>query len=299
MSGRLIDKKLEANNMNRKMKFFICAILIISLLSGFAGASANTRIVVVLEGVPLQFDVPPDIIDGRTMVPMRVIFEALGAQVSWDANTRTITATADGLVVQTTIGDRIIRVNGEATTMDVAPVILGGRTLVPARFVSEAFGSVVNWDAPTRVVYIDSTALRLEQNELGDGIVIEKWYDEYDRLIRETTREGDRVSNFLHYVFNADGIMTRVNVFGALGALIGWTEYEHNENGSTTRSIFFVAGGATTGWTENRFGEQGEYLGATSYDADGVIISWSELEYDAQGNIVAEIWFNADGSKRD
>jgi CO/xanthine dehydrogenase Mo-binding subunit len=60
------------------------------------------------------------------------------------------------LIIKTTIGDQRIYVNGVARTMDVAPVIIQGRTLVPVRFISEAFGCDVNWDEISRIVYIYS-----------------------------------------------------------------------------------------------------------------------------------------------
>jgi len=110
----------------------------------------------MLDGGPLPFDVPPMVVEGRTMVPMRVIFEALGATVSWDDATRTITATRDGLVVRATVGDRVIHVNNQRVTMDVAPVIVNGRTLVPVRFVSEALDAEVDWYAAGNTVFITS-----------------------------------------------------------------------------------------------------------------------------------------------
>jgi hypothetical protein len=90
------------------------------------------------------------------MVPMRVIFEALGADIEWNDSTRTISATRGDLVVRTTVGNRVIDVNGNQITMDTAPVIINGRTLVPIRFVSEALGSGVAWDSSTRTVFITS-----------------------------------------------------------------------------------------------------------------------------------------------
>ena len=142
--------------MIRKIRLFICVILALSLFTGFM-ANAQTPIRVIVDGVTLRFDVPPDIIGGRTMVPMRIIFEALGAEVLWDQATQTITASTDGLVVKTTIWNKNIIVNGASRVMDVAPIIISGRTLVPVRFVSEAFGCDVKWDSATRVVNIDSS----------------------------------------------------------------------------------------------------------------------------------------------
>jgi len=109
---------------------------------------------VILDGTALTFDVPPQIIDGRTLVPLRAIFEALGAEVNWDGNTQTITATDDDTEIILTIGSTTATVNGQATQIDVPAMIIDGRTLVPLRFVAESFGVDVDWDATTRTITI-------------------------------------------------------------------------------------------------------------------------------------------------
>ena len=91
--------------MRKKFSVFLCVLLVISIFAGIT-ASAQQPIRVVLDGITLQFDVPPATIDGRTMVPMRVIFEALGAEINWNDRTRTITATRDNLTIIATIGSR-------------------------------------------------------------------------------------------------------------------------------------------------------------------------------------------------
>jgi len=158
---QIVDKmsitiQIRRNRMLKKFKRLFCLLFVVLLCTGFGAASAASQISVVLDGRTLQFDVHPTIIDGRTMVPMRVIFEELGATVEWDGTTRTVTATSSGLIVRTTVGSRVIDVNGNRITMDVAPVIVDGRTLVPVRFVSEAFGAEVGWDAATRTVLVTS-----------------------------------------------------------------------------------------------------------------------------------------------
>jgi len=152
--------------MVKILRAIVCFVLGAALLSGFA-VNAQGQIPVILDGRALEFDVHPEIIDGRTMVPMRVIFEALGAVVVWDEVNRSITATRGELTVQTTIGDKTMHINGSAMEMDVAPIIVGQRTLVPVRFVSEAFGCDVRWDAAARTVYIDSKGLLGSQSELA------------------------------------------------------------------------------------------------------------------------------------
>ena len=120
------------------------------------GVSESSPILVELNGQPINFDQPPIIIDGRTLVPLRAIFEALGATVDWDGNTQTVTATRDNKVIKITIGDNKLYVNNNVTVLDVPAQIINDRTLVPVRAVSEAFGCNVDWDGETRTVHITS-----------------------------------------------------------------------------------------------------------------------------------------------
>jgi len=154
---------IRRNDMARGFRVLVCGVLIALFCISFSigitasasyGYDAPRIIQVTLHGAYLYFDVPPENFSGRVMVPMRVIFEAIGANIAWNANTRTITATRGSTVVQTTIGSRIIRVNGVARAIDTAPVILDGRTLVPVRFISEAFGYTVRWNGTSKIVAI-------------------------------------------------------------------------------------------------------------------------------------------------
>lgn len=108
----------------------------------------------VVNGVSKVMDVAPYIKNSRTYVPMRYLGEALGAEVVWDATAQTVTLTKGATVVVFTIGSTSYTVNGEAKTADVAPEIVNDRTMLPARFVAEAFGATVGWDAATGTVLI-------------------------------------------------------------------------------------------------------------------------------------------------
>lgn len=116
------------------------------------GLAIIVGIPVYLNGQQLYFDVPPQIINGRTMVPFRKIFEALGAQVDYDAKTKTVKATKDGRVVQLVLGAKEALVDGKSYTLDVPAMELKGRTLVPLRFVSVALGGTVEWTSDRKVV---------------------------------------------------------------------------------------------------------------------------------------------------
>ena len=112
------------------------------------------EVTVIIDGKTLAFDVPPQIINDRTMVPLRAIFEEMGAAIVWDDATRTVTATKDGTVVKLTIGDVAPTVNGVVVALDQPGIIVDGRTLAPLRFVAEAFGGTVEWDGTTRTATI-------------------------------------------------------------------------------------------------------------------------------------------------
>ncbi|MCL2588496.1 MAG: stalk domain-containing protein [Oscillospiraceae bacterium] len=140
----------------------LALLLAVFLLFGLAApVSAAREVSVVLDGTPLTFDVAPQIVQGRTMVPVRGIFEALGAEVEWDSATRTVTATAENDdVITMVIGSTALTVNGTDFQMDAAPFTTGGRTLAPARFVAYAIGATVEWDPATWTVLLTSGGTR-------------------------------------------------------------------------------------------------------------------------------------------
>ncbi|MDR7545347.1 MAG: copper amine oxidase N-terminal domain-containing protein, partial [Armatimonadota bacterium] len=137
---------------------FLVTLLVLSLaLTALPITPARAQpIGVVVDGVLVQFDQPPASIGGRLLVPLRGIFERLGAAVQWNPATNTITAVRGATQVRLTVGVRQALINGSPTTLDVPPLIVRGRTLVPLRFVSEAMGARVDWDDRTRTVYITS-----------------------------------------------------------------------------------------------------------------------------------------------
>jgi N-acetylmuramoyl-L-alanine amidase len=115
-----------------------------------------TTPVVILDGKQLNFDVAPIIENDRTLVPLRAIFEAVGAHVEWDGATNTVTAVRDGKKVVLTIGSKQPTVDGQIWPLDVPAKIVKDRTLAPLRFVGEAFGGKVEWDQVTYTVNMTS-----------------------------------------------------------------------------------------------------------------------------------------------
>ncbi|MCG0275349.1 MAG: glycosyl hydrolase family 18 protein [Thermosediminibacteraceae bacterium] len=130
----------------------IAAILFTVVFPFIADAVMHIR--VFFEGQELKFDVSPRIKNNRVLVPIRHLSEKFGADVYWDEKTRTVTAEKESIKVVLKIGDVNAYVNGKPVKLDVPPMIIQGRTLVPVRFVGETFGAVVHWDDMQKAVYL-------------------------------------------------------------------------------------------------------------------------------------------------
>jgi len=126
-------------------------------LPAFVTVNQTRDIVIFIDGALQVFQKSPVEIDGRTLVPLRAIFEALGAKVEWDEATQTVTATKDNNTIQLTIGSKVAYKNGKKINLDVpAQLFNGDTTMVPIRFVSEALGAKVGWDAYSNSVVISN-----------------------------------------------------------------------------------------------------------------------------------------------
>jgi phosphate transport system substrate-binding protein len=143
--------------MKRKSLIFGILLSLVLLVAVVPFAQAAT-LSVLINGTPLTGDVAPFIQNGRVLVPMRAIFEALGANVTWDASSQTVTATEGDTSVSLVIGQTMATVGEEQENLDVPAMIVGGSTVVPLRFVSEAMGAQVSWDPGQNQVVINSAA---------------------------------------------------------------------------------------------------------------------------------------------
>ena len=126
-----------------------------SSASGKVQPVGTDPIQVFVKGQKLSFDSQPVIQNSRTLVPLRAIFEALGATVQWDNASRTVTAQKDGHKIGLTIGKSQATVDGQTKTLDVPASIQNGRTLVPLRFIGEAFDNQVNYEKVDGIAVID------------------------------------------------------------------------------------------------------------------------------------------------
>ncbi|HYF95033.1 MAG TPA: stalk domain-containing protein [Symbiobacteriaceae bacterium] len=141
----------------RLLAVLICAGALIGSAPGYpAAADPPPSPSIRLDGYPLAFPVPPIIVEGRTMVPFRAIAEALGVTVIWNGENRSIQAYGPGALAYLRIGVRTMWVNGTAVELDVPPMLVNDRTLVPLRAFSTAFGAGVAWNGDTFTVSITS-----------------------------------------------------------------------------------------------------------------------------------------------
>ncbi len=135
-------------------KVFILVALVAVLATGRAApASASNPIRLCVNGQEVHSSVPPQIINGRTMVPIRFVAEALGADVAWDSATKTATITKGELQLNLKVAGKALK-NNLLVVSDVPPQIVEGRLMVPLRFVAETLNCRVKWDEVSRTVDI-------------------------------------------------------------------------------------------------------------------------------------------------
>lgn len=115
---------------------------------------AEDQILVEIDDKTLDFDQPPLIINDRTMVPLRKIFETLGTKIDWDDSTSTVTATKGQTVIKLAVGGNIAYIIGLPVNLDTPATIVNGRTLVPVRFIVESLGAKVAWEDASKTVKI-------------------------------------------------------------------------------------------------------------------------------------------------
>lgn len=137
------------------MKKILSLLLTLAAVSSISTVSAND-IKVLIDGKNIEFDVPPMIIENRTMVPLRKIFEEFGAIVEYEPTERMITAIKDETEIVLFVDRNDMYVDQQEITLDVPAVIVESRTLVPVRAISEAFACDVKWQGETSSVVITS-----------------------------------------------------------------------------------------------------------------------------------------------
>jgi len=171
------------NSRTRSYRTSPAAAAVVALLlsampmQSFVAPASAATVQVYVNGSQMQFDQPPIERAGRVFVPLRSIFERLGASVVYSNGTINATG-ANGATVLLTIGSHTAYVGGKQVFVDVAPFVVGSRTLVPLRFVSESLGATVGYDDSTQTVTITSSgappaaSVSLTNLNPGNGAVV-------------------------------------------------------------------------------------------------------------------------------
>lgn len=238
----------------KKLLFLIISIMMILIP---LEAKCDDEIRVTLDGQEIVFDVPPQIIDERTLVPMRAIFEALRADVEWNGELQQIIADTQNKHIEMFIGTDVMNITKSGNTfmdtvkLDVPPQIIGERTLVPVRAVSESLDCKVDWDSVNRTVIITSP-------------------------VPEKPKE-DREDIRIEYDDTAERQASYVRDFGILNA-------DRNENGDFVikyrlRTFFEGRGDVTV--TFRCLDEEGRETGTFGGAFRGTDYTWSWHESDA------------------
>ncbi|TVX88415.1 copper amine oxidase N-terminal domain-containing protein [Paenibacillus agilis] len=139
------------------MRVLLSALMVISSLSLFSTQTqAAPAIKVYIDGEYLSTPQPPIVVNSRTLLPLKSVFEGLNATVHYDAKTRTVTSSKSGTTVVLKLGSKTAKVNGKNVTMDVPAQTIRNRTMVPVRFVSQSFGAHADYEPYSRTVHIST-----------------------------------------------------------------------------------------------------------------------------------------------
>jgi len=139
-------------------RIILSALVLCILIAGLLPIQATT-IPIYIQGKQVKPDTPPILQNNRTFVPIRYIAESFGAKVNWNEQAQRVTIDSGNTHIVLHIGNRIAQKNGTDIELDVAPFLKNDRTYVPLRFISEALGHYVDWDATEQAVYIDTDAV--------------------------------------------------------------------------------------------------------------------------------------------
>ncbi len=149
------------------MKKFM-ALATAAVMATSVTAFAAEGIQVTVNGEAVSFEAQQPLIkDDRTLVPLRGIFEAMDATVTWEQENQTITSVKGEDTVVMRIGSKEMTRNGEAKELDVAPELIDGSTMVPVRAIAESFGSDVAWDEESKTVVITEKTTAPSETEEG------------------------------------------------------------------------------------------------------------------------------------
>lgn len=256
--------------IKKRLSFLFIFALILTNMNIVINAADN--ISVYYNDKKIDFDVQPIVVDDRTLVPMRKLFEVLGATVQYDSETNTAVGYTKGIRVEIPIGESYILHNYVHESLDVPSQEIDGRVLIPLRAVAEAFCMSVQYDEASQKVTLSPL------NILGEYDLSERYYY-YGKLIAQKPSGYGAVYN------KETGSCERMEFFKSNGDTSKGIDgcYDLNvlvdlssgsfEDGTACGYIEWYEGTFTyEGWIENNIfnGKGSYYEGSYSYKGDFV-----------------------------
>ncbi len=254
------------------MKRILCLVLTMLLLASVApSVMASDNIKVKLGGELIKFDVQPRLINSRTMVPLRAIFEALGASVEWDNDTQTVTSTKGDTTIKLTINNPTMYVNDKTVTLDSPACLVDGRTLVPVRAISEAFNLKVDWVNETKTVRIKKETSLMSESSFF-GVTWSYTYDDNGREIERKNVTYPEIYVTSEYDVNDNLIKEKYSANGSSAT------YEYDENGN----LIFEKN-SDGSWIKNEYNDKGQKTFSSTSQG-----TWQKSTYDSEGRLIKD-----------
>jgi len=243
----------------KALGFLLFLAFAVSAFGGFA-VLASSGVTVEINGQRVNFeDQPPIIIDGRTLVPVRGVFEMLGYSVEWEQSTSTATLSSAANTILITVGSPVFINNGRAHNLDVPAQVINGRTMIPLRAVVESVGLSLGWNEQTQTIAVSTPTADITTN-----FFVGEW------VLRQQ-------GSFAYIYFNADGTFTSQTHYdlGAVNPTITGT-FTINDAGN------LVLITATSSWL------RGEYVVINDGMSFDVLTNTFERRFDRAGSYFAQ-----------
>ncbi|OCT13584.1 copper amine oxidase [Paenibacillus pectinilyticus] len=209
---------------------------------------------VYLDGHLLSFQTPAVIENGYSLVPMRTLFEAEGAQITWDESTRTVTAKKNNDVFTYQIGEMAAYKNQQRLELPIAGKIIDGSTMVPLRFISETLGNLVAWHDYSRSITISSVHDYETTIQYGVNLRTTPDKDTTDNSVLRMLSKSDKIHVIREMDANWLEVQTQDGTFGFISAAPMYTDYLNQSSLTAKKADALITFGSKFIGTPYEFG---------------------------------------------
>ena len=176
----------------RRILANLLVVLVLSIGIPFMEANAKELIKVTIDQEPLKLKQPALIEEGHLLLPLREIFDALGAKVEWDPNTQSIIGFKDDTIMKLEIGKRQASINNKKILMDIGCKIVDGNVMIPVRFVAEGFDLDIDWDNHNQMLIIKNSPSSYKNSNFKEDYIEILGNKDGEIVIRGKTLSSNR-----------------------------------------------------------------------------------------------------------